>query len=75
MSKMFVESEYDMDQALAEVIKLVKLGSSSLDLGFDNMHMVRIFLDNLTEQLLENKIDPSDKKFHLNIMVKENEQT
>ena len=76
MSQMIVESEYDMDQALAETIKLVKLTNCSLDVGFNNMHMVKIFLDNLHSQLLEEKIMPDDKKFHLNIMVKEknNEQ-
>lgn len=75
MSKMFIESEYDMDQALAETIKLVKLTNASLDVGFNNMAMVNIFLDNLHSALLENKIMPDDKKFYLNIMVKTNEQT
>lgn len=75
MSKMFIESEYDMDQALAETMKLVKLTNASLDIGFNNMAMVNIFLDNLHAALIENKIVPDDKKFHLNIMVKTNEQT
>lgn len=75
MSKLLVESEYDMDVAIAEVIKLVKLENSSLDVGFNNMHMVDIFLTNLHGALVENKIEPGDKKFHLNLMVKTNEQT
>jgi hypothetical protein len=76
MSQMFIESEYDMDQALAETIKLVKLTNASLDLGFNNMAMVDIFLTNLHNELVQNKISPDDKKFHLNIMVrKSNEQT
>lgn len=75
MSKMFIESEYDLDQALAETMKLVKLSNASLDVGFNNMTMVNIFLDNLHSALIENKISPDDKKFHLNIMVKTNEQT
>lgn len=75
MSKMFIESEYDMDQALAETMKLVKLTNASLDVGFNNMAMVNIFLDNLHAALIENKVNPDDKKFHLNIMVKTNEQT
>ena len=75
MPKMFVESEYDMDQALAETIKLVKLKHCTLNVGFNNMNMVKIFLDNLHSSLLENKIDPGEKNFHLNIMVKTNEQT
>jgi hypothetical protein len=74
MPTMFIESEYDMDQALAETIKLVKLKDATLDIGFNNMTMVNIFLDNLNSSLVENKVDPSDKKFHLNIMVKNNEQ-
>lgn len=75
MSTMFVESEYDMDVALAETLKLVKLKNTSLDVGFNNMAMVGIFLENLHANLIENKIDPSDKKFNLNIMVKNNEST
>jgi len=75
MSKMFIESEYDMDQALAETMKLVKLTDASLDVGFNNMAMVNIFLDNLHAALIENKVNPDDKKFSLNIMVRTNEQT
>jgi hypothetical protein len=74
MSQLFVESEYDMDLALAETLKLVKLNHCTLDLGFNNMDMVSIFLDNLKENLEDQKIDPNEKSFHLNIMVKTNEQ-
>lgn len=75
MSTLYVESEYDMDQALAEAMKLVKLRHCTLNLGFNNMKMVSIFLDNLKQELVEQKIEPDEKNFHLNIMVKENEQT
>ena len=61
MSQLFVESEYDMDLALAETLKLVKLNHCSLDLGFNNMDMVSIFLDNLKENLEEQKIDPNEQ--------------
>lgn len=71
---MYVESEYDMDKALAETIKLVKLKNCSLNVGFNNMNMVEIFLDNLKQELLDNKIDTGEKQFHLNIMVSKNEQ-
>ena len=71
---MYIESEYDMDQALAETMKLVRLKNCTLNVGFNNMAMVGIFLDNLKEQLIENKIEPGEKDFHLNIMVKSNEQ-
>lgn len=74
MPTMFIESEYDMDQALAETIKLVQLKEATLDVGFNNIKMVNIFLDNLHNSLEENKITPEDKKFQLNIMVKNNEQ-
>ncbi len=74
MSTMYIESEYDMDQALAETMKLVRLKNCTLNVGFNNMAMVGIFLDNLKEQLIENKIEPGEKDFHLNIMVKSNEQ-
>jgi hypothetical protein len=74
MSQLFIESEYDMDLALTETMKLLKLNTSTLDLGFNNMKMVSIFLDNLKEQLTEQKIDPNKKSFSLNIMVKTNEQ-
>jgi len=72
---MYVESEYDMDQALAETMKLVKLKNCTLNVGFNNMNMVSIFLDNLKQELIEQKIEPDQKDFHLNIMVKTNEQT
>ena len=75
MPTMFIETEYDMDQALAETIKLVKLKDATLDVGFNNMRMVNIFLDNLHSSLQENKITPEDKRFHLYILVKNNEQT
>ena len=74
MSQLFIESEYDMDLALAETLKLVKLNHCSLDLGFNNMDMVSIFLDNLKENLEDQKIDPNQQSFKLNIMVKTNEQ-
>ncbi len=74
MSTMYIESEYDMDQALAETMKLVRLKNCTLNVGFNNMAMVGIFLDNLKDQLIENKIEPGEKDFHLNIMVKSNEQ-
>lgn len=75
MPQRFIESEYDMDQALAEAIKLVKLSNATLDIRFHNMGMVEIFLDNLKEQLVEHKIEPGEKNFHLNILVRKNEQT
>lgn len=74
-STLFVESEYDMDKAIEETIKLVRLKNSSLQVGFKNIKMVDIFLSNLHLQLIENKITPDNKNFHLNIMVESNEQT
>lgn len=74
MPKIIVESEYDMDQALAETVKLVKLRSCSLDVGFNNMTMVSIFLDNLKTVLMSEGIDPSEKDFKLNIMVKTSDE-
>lgn len=74
MPKIIVESEYDMDQALAETVKLVKLRSCSLDVGFNNMTMVSIFLDNLKNVLMSEGIDPSEKDFKLNIMVKTSDE-
>lgn len=74
MPKIIVESEYDMDQALAETVKLVKLKSCSLDVGFNNMTMVSIFLDNLKNVLMSEGIDPSEKDFKLNIMVKTSDE-
>lgn len=75
MPKMIVESEYDMDMALAETVRLVRLKNATLDVGFNNMAMVGIFLDNLHDTLKEEKINPEEKNFHLNIMVRTNEQT
>lgn len=70
MSKLYIESEYDLDQALAEVIRLTKFNGSQLDIGFNNMVMVNIFLKNLHEQLILNKIAPDKKNLSLNILVK-----
>lgn len=70
MSKLYIESEYDLDQALAEVIRLTKFNGSQLDIGFNNMVMVDIFLKNLQEQLILNKIAPDKKNLSLNILVK-----
>jgi hypothetical protein len=75
MPKLFVESEYDMDVALAETVKLVKLNHASLDVGFNNTFMVGVFLDNLQELLKENKITPENRSFKLNILVPKNEST
>ena len=75
MPKIVIESDYDVDQALAETMKLVNLTNASLDVGFNNMFMVKIFLDNLHERLIEDKVIPDNKNFHLNILVKANEQT
>lgn len=75
MPKLFVESEYDMDVALAETVKLVKLNHASLDVGFNNTFMVGVFLDNLQELLKENKIIPENRSFKLNILVPKNEST
>ena len=74
MPKIIVESEYDMDQALAETVKLVKLKSCSLDERFNNMTMVSIILDNLKTVLMSEGIDPSEKDFKLNIMVKTSDE-
>jgi len=74
MPQMYVESEYDMDQAISEIMQLVKITHSTLDVKFHNKRMVHIFLDNLALTLKENKINPADKSFNLNIMVEENEQ-
>jgi hypothetical protein len=74
MPKIIVESEYDMDKALSETVKLVKLKNCSLDVGFNNMGMVSIFLDNLKTLLTEEHLDPSDKDFKLNIMVKTSDE-
>jgi hypothetical protein len=70
MPTMFVESEYDMDLVVNEAIKLVKLKNSSLDVGFKNMQMVEIFLNNFHSSLYMENIDPGVKNFMLNIMVK-----
>ena len=74
MAKLLIESEYDMDVALAETIKLVKLKHTTLDVGFNSLGMVNIFLENLYTMLKDNEIQPDEKDFHLNIMVRQDEQ-
>jgi hypothetical protein len=74
MPTRFVESEYDMDEVVKEAISLVKLTDSTLDVGFHNKKMVKIFLDNFHQAIHENHIEPGPKNFMLNIMINESDE-
>lgn len=74
MPTRFVESEHDMDSVVKEAINLVKLTNSTLDVGFHNKEMVKIFLNNFHEAISENQIEPGPKNFMLNIMIKESNE-
>ena len=69
MSFYVVNTEYDMDTALDECMKLIELNGSKVRLGFNNMKMVHIFMVNLTEACDKYGIDPEAQDFHMDVLV------
>tara|TARA_R100000951_G_scaffold75748_1_gene63860 strand:+ start:61 stop:312 length:252 start_codon:yes stop_codon:yes gene_type:complete len=69
MSFYVVNTEYDMDTALDECMKLIELNGSTVRLGFNNMKMVHIFMVNLTEACDKFGIDPEEQDFHMDVLV------
>jgi hypothetical protein len=68
MSQYFIETEYDLDLVTAETIKLIKLNHTTVNIGFHNKKMVKIFLDNLNATLEEQQVE-KNKKVNINISV------
>jgi len=71
MSLYFVKSEYDLDLAVDECVKLMSIKHSRVKVGFNNMGMVKIFMHNLGKKVDEKDIDPSEMDFHVDVLVGE----
>jgi hypothetical protein len=71
MSFYVIESEYDIDLAVKECMKLISLDRSRVKLAFNNMHMVHIFMNDLTEMCNRHNVDPEEKDFHMDVLVGE----
>jgi len=71
MSFYLVNSEYDLDLAVDECVKLMAFKHSRVKVGFNNMKMVKIFMSNLSNKVRDNDIDPSEMDFHVDVLVEE----
>jgi len=71
MSLYFVGNEYDMDLAIVECVKLMRLQDSKVKVGFNNMKMVKIFMKNLSHEVSEQNLDPQGMNFHVDVLVEE----
>jgi len=67
MSFLVIKSEYDMDLALKETLKLIELKNSEINLGFNTKAMAQIYLGNLYKLCEKKKIDPESKSIRINI--------
>lgn len=73
MSFYVVDSEYDMDTAVSECLKLMPLNKSNVKLAFNNMGMVTIFMDNLSDKCEELGINPDKNEFFMDVLVQPSE--
>jgi len=71
MSFYLVNNEYDLDLAINECVKLMSLKNSRIKLGFNNMKMVKIFMSNLSQEVKDRDLNPSDMDFHVDVLVEE----
>ncbi len=71
MSFYVINSEYDIDVAVRECMKLINLQNSNVKLAFNNMSMVNIFMSDLTKECEKNQVDPEEQKFHMDVLVTE----
>lgn len=69
MSFLVIKSEYDMDLALKETMKLIELKDSEINLGFNTREMAHIYLGNLYEMCEKKKIKPESKSIRINILL------
>ena len=69
MSFYVVECEYDLDNAVKECTKLMSLRRSSVKIAFNNMAMVKIFMNNLAFSCENLGLDPEAKDFHMDVLV------
>lgn len=71
MSFYLVNNEYDLDLAVSECVKLMSLKNSRVKVGFNNMKMVKIFMSNLSQEVKDRDLNPSDMDFHVDVLVEE----
>ena len=71
MSFYLVNSEYDLDLAVDECVKLMAIKHARVKVGFNNMKMVKIFMSNLSQKVQDNDLNPSDMDFHVDVLVEE----
>ena len=69
MSFYIVNNEYDMDKTIKECMKLINLKNSKVQIAFNNMGMVNIFMLNLGEVCDQYDIDPEEHEFHIDVLV------
>lgn len=69
MSFYIIESEHDIDIAVKECVKLMSLDRARVKLAFNTMGMVRIFMQDLTDECVRYDIDPESKDFHMDVLV------
>lgn len=72
MSFMVVNSEYDMDVALAETMKLIEFTDKipcEIELGFNTRPMADIFIQNLMKTCKKKKINPSQRRVSISIFI------
>ena len=69
MSFYVVECEYDLDNAVKECTKLMTLRRSRVKLAFNNMDMVKIFMNNLAHSCEILGLDPESKDFHMDVLI------
>lgn len=71
MSFYLVNNEYDLDLAVSECVKLMAIKSARVKVGFNNMKMVKIFMSNLSQEVKDRDLNPSDMDFHVDVLVEE----
>lgn len=71
MSFYLVNNEYDLDLAVSECVKLMSIKNARVKVGFNNMKMVKIFMSNLSQEVKDRDLNPSDMDFHVDVLVEE----
>lgn len=71
MSFYLVNNEYDLDLAVSECVKLMAIKNARVKVGFNNMKMVKIFMSNLSQEVKDRDLNPSDMDFHVDVLVEE----
>lgn len=74
MSFYLIRSEYDMDLAVNECIKLLNIKHSRVKVGFANMKMVNIFMENLSTMIKEKVLNPKEMDFQVDVLVEAEEE-